>query len=162
MSIDIDGNDYWVLEAITAISPRILVCEYNPILGDKHAITVPYQPDFQRLEAHHCGLYFGASIKAIQNATACKGYEFVGTCSNGINAFFVRSDLFGSIEGKIKERKAWPSLHRDSRDEAGNLIYVAGANRGELIGRLPVVHLDGENETVLIESLGSLYSREMA
>jgi len=29
LSIDIDGNDYWVLEAITAVSPRILIVEYN-------------------------------------------------------------------------------------------------------------------------------------
>ena len=101
LSIDIDGNDYWVLDAMTTISPRILVCEYNPILGDRHAITVPYAPDFDRLTAHQCGLYFGASIKAIRELAAQKGYEFVGTCSNGINAFFVRHDLFSFVADKI-------------------------------------------------------------
>lgn len=160
LSIDIDGNDYWVLDKITAISPRILVCEYNPILGDKHAITIPYRPDFDRMKAHHCGLYFGSSIKAIQNLATRKGYEFVGTCSNSINAFFVRRDLFGSVVDKIKDRRAWPSRHRDSRDESGILIFVAGAKRGDLIKHLPVVNLEMDSEIVLIESLGSLYSED--
>lgn len=160
LSVDIDGNDYWVLDAITTISPRILVCEYNPILGDKHAITVPYRPDFDRLKAHHCGLYFGASIKAIRELAAQKGYEFVGTCSNGINAFFVRNDLAGTVTNKIHEKKAYPSRHRDSRDKEGNLIYVAGAKRADLIRHLPVVLLDCDQKTVSIESLGQLYSQE--
>ena len=105
LSIDIDGNDYWVFDAISTISPRILVCEYNPILGDRHAITIPYQPDFDRLTAHHCGLYFGASIKAIRKLAAQKGYEFVGTCSNGINAFFVRQTCLASLQTKLLKKK---------------------------------------------------------
>ena len=160
LSIDIDGNDYWVLEAITGVSPRILVCEYNPILGDLHPIAVPYRKDFDRLKAHHCGLYFGASIKAIRLLAQEKGYEFVGTCSNGINVFFVRRDLYGHVDGKINKKKTYPSRHRDARDENGELIYIPGVKRANLISHLPVVRLDGTNAIVTIESLGPLYSQE--
>lgn len=158
LCIDIDGNDYWVLDAINVISPRILVCEYNPIFGDLHAITIPYNPDFQRLKAHPSGQYFGASIKAIRNLAMRKGYEFVGTCSNGINAFFVRKDLFGTIADKITDRRAFPSRHRDSRDEAGCLTHVAGARRADLIKSLPVLLIEEGNREAPIASLYPLYS----
>jgi hypothetical protein len=160
LSIDIDGNDYWVLDAINVISPRILVCEYNPVFGDVHAITIPHVPDFQRLKAHPSGQYFGASIKAIKNLAMQKGYEFVGACSNGINSFFVRKDLFGAIADKITDRRAFPSRHRDSRDETGRLTHVAGAKRVDLIKHLPVVMVDAENREAPIESLFPLYSDE--
>lgn len=160
LCIDIDGNDYWVLESITVVSPRILVCEYNPVLGDLHPIAVPYRKDFDRLKAHHCGLYFGSSIKAIQLLAREKGYEFVGTCSNGINAFFVRRDLYGYVDGKIDKKKAFPSRHRDARDETGELIYIPGVKRADLISHLPVVRLDGKNSLVPIGSLGPLYSQK--
>ena len=32
LSIDIDGNDYWIWEAIKVVNPRIVICEYNSIL----------------------------------------------------------------------------------------------------------------------------------
>ncbi len=35
LSIDIDGNDYWVLEAIECINPQILICEYNNLFGNE-------------------------------------------------------------------------------------------------------------------------------
>ncbi len=64
LSIDIDGNDYWVLEQLAGTNASILICEINGVLGDIHAISVPYRPDFQRLEAHHSGQYFGCSVQA--------------------------------------------------------------------------------------------------
>ncbi len=160
LSVDIDGNDYWALDAITAISPRIIVCEYNAIFGDLRAVTIPYQPDFQRLSAHCSGQYYGASIKAFQLLMTQKGYEFVGTSTSGINAFFVRNDCFTALDGKIIAREALPSRHRDSRDEAGRLTFVRGEGRAHLIKDLRVVILDeGEDQrTAPIESVYPLYS----
>jgi hypothetical protein len=160
LSIDIDGNDYWVLKDISVISPRILICEYNPVFGDLHAITVPYKVDFERLNSHHCGLYFGASIKAVCKLAESKGYSFAGTCSNGINAFFVRNDIFGSVSEKIRHKKAFPSRHRDARDCEGNLVYTPGLKRAELIKEMPVIDLDHDDRTVLIGELGDLYSNQ--
>ena len=48
LSIDIDGNDYWVLDAIDCVSPQILVAEYNSVFGPDRAVTVPYDPGFDR------------------------------------------------------------------------------------------------------------------
>jgi len=159
LSIDIDGNDYWVWEAIDCVNPGIIICEYNPILGDKYPITIPYEPSFSRLAAHHSGLYFGASIASIKFLAGRKGYEFLGTNSNGINAFFVRKDLFPLLEPLIANRKAYPSRHRDSRDKNGNLTYTGGWGRYDLIRHLPVTRVD-TGEKVIFENLGMPYSQE--
>lgn len=160
LSIDIDGNDYWVIEAINLVSPKIIVCEYNPIFGDLYSITVPYRSDFERFAAHHCGLYFGSSIKALQELTDRKGYAFVGSCSNGINAFFVRKDMYQYIDGKIETLKAYPSRHRDARDKDGKLIYTSGTERAALIEEMMVLDLGNNSKPVVLKDLGRLYSEE--
>src|SRR5260370_5620092 len=66
LSIDLDGNDYWVWKAVECVNPAIVVCEYNPILGDVEPIVVPYSADFQRFQAHPSGLYSVASIVALR------------------------------------------------------------------------------------------------
>ena len=149
LSIDIDGNDYWVLEAIDAIQPIILICEYNPILGDTVPVAVPYDPDFIRFDTHYSGLYFGASIGAIRHAAEKKGYAFVGTNSHGINAFFVRKDHFEYVGPLLRNIRCYPSRHRDSRDEAGALSYAAGAERLELIKDMPVIRIEDGSEVLL-------------
>lgn len=159
LSIDIDGNDFWVLEAIDCVNPSIIICEYNPILGDKFPITVPYDPSFTRFKAHHSGLYFGASIAAIKALAERKGYEFLGTNSNGINAFFIRRDLFPRLQPLIASQKAHPSLHRDSFNERGDLTSAGGLRRYDLIKHLPVVRVDS-GEEIIFESLGLPYTPE--
>src|SRR4030095_9607966 len=42
LSIDIDGNDYWVWQAIDVVSPEIVVIEYNHRFGPDLAVTIPY------------------------------------------------------------------------------------------------------------------------
>jgi len=159
LSIDIDGNDYWVMEAIDCINPSLLICEYNAIFGDLFPVTVPYEPLFNRFNAHYSGLYFGASIAAVKMLAALKGYEFIGTNSNGINAFFVRQDLFPLIEPLILNRKAYPSRHRDSYNEEKKLTFAGGLQRYDLIKQLPVVRVD-TGEQVILETLGMPYSQE--
>ena len=41
LSIDIDGNDYWVWQRIEAVEPVIVIAEYNSVFGARQAITVP-------------------------------------------------------------------------------------------------------------------------
>ena len=139
LSIDIDGNDYWIWERIGSVDPAIVICEYNPILGDRYPIVVPYADDFTRFASHHSGLHFGASIAALRHLAERKGYTFVGTNSNGINAFFVRSDLAGSVLPYLVETRAYASRHRDSRDENGQLSFAGGPDRLALIADRPVV-----------------------
>lgn len=91
LSIDIDGNDYWVWEAINAVNPRVVIVEYNSILG-KEARTIKYNPRFERLKSHSSGFYYGASLAALAELAEKKGYILVGCNSFGFNAFFVKKD----------------------------------------------------------------------
>jgi hypothetical protein len=93
LSIDIDGNDYWVWDAIEVIAPRIVICEYNSIFGADSAVAVPYDDKFNRSDAHDSHLYFGASLAALCSLATQKEYDFIGCNSTGANAFFVRRDL---------------------------------------------------------------------
>ena len=45
LSIDVDGNDYWIWEAIDSVRPRIVIVEYNSVLG-LQPISIPYQGEF--------------------------------------------------------------------------------------------------------------------
>ena len=141
LSVDIDGNDYWVLEAIDCVNPAVIVCEINGVFGDLKAFTVPYRADFQRMDAHYSGQYFGCSLAAAKLLCARKGYSFIGTNTNGVNAFFVRDDLAAPIIGSIAEIRAWAPRHRDSRDLHGDLDFVRGLARFALIADMPVVDL---------------------
>lgn len=157
LSIDVDGNDYWIWRAIKAVDPAIVICEVNPILGDTRAITVEYKPAFTRFEKHYSGLCFGASIRALQHCARQKGYSFLGTNANGINAFFVRDDLAPPILALIQEVKAFPSRHRDSRDLSGELSFKGGLDRLSLIADATVVDVES-GETLRIGDIGQPYS----
>lgn len=96
LSIDIDGNDYWVWKAIESIAPRVVVIEYQDILGPDRSVTIPYDPKFRKdryPENATLNNYCGASLRAMVNLGASKGYRLVATNLRGYNAFFVRQDL---------------------------------------------------------------------
>lgn len=159
LSIDIDGNDYWVWDAVTVANPRLVSCEYNPIFGDLLPVTIPYRADYSRFDGHYSGLCFGAGIKALTYLAEKKGYTFLGACSNGINAFFVRNDLARYYEDKLQIHKSYPSRHRDSRDKNGSLNFTGGVSRTTLIKDCRVVRVDtGEQGT--LDSFGEPLSAE--
>jgi len=158
LSVDIDGNDYWVWEAMAAAVPDIVVCEYNAVFGDLHPISIPYVPDFFRTRAHASNLYFGASIKALCVLAARKGYEFVGTNRAGGDAFFVRRDLVSAIDSCVLSKEPFNSFMRESRDVDGRLTYVSGLERSKLIADMPVVRVD-TMERVKLGELQPLYSQ---
>jgi hypothetical protein len=149
LSIDIDGNDYWVWESLNAARPVICICEFNAVFGDVHAVSIPYDPNFLRSRAHSSHLYFGASIKAMCSLAAKKGYSFVGTTSAGNDAFFVRDDYAPRVMSALKNKVACCSRTRESRDQAGRLSYVGGRQRLELIAGLPVVQVDTGKQIAL-------------
>ncbi|MBF0168523.1 MAG: hypothetical protein HQL45_12930 [Alphaproteobacteria bacterium] len=159
LSIDIDGNDWWVWKSIKAVDPDIVICEMNGVFGDLHPITIPYNPLFQRTKAHSSGLYFGASVGALKYLAERRGYQFLGTSSSGVNAFFVRNDLINHVAMNLSEARAFPSRHRDSRDEKKDLTFIRGQARAEAIADMPVVRVD-TGETVRLGDLGPLYSQE--
>lgn len=138
LSIDIDGNDYWVWKAIDAVDPDIVVAEYNSLFGAERAITVPYQPDFVRSKAHYSYLYFGTSLAALCDLAAEKGYSLVGCNSVGLNAYFVKTSQLGSLKALTAAEGYVYSMFREARDQAGNLTYATGDDRIEVIRGLPV------------------------
>ena len=125
LSVDVDGNDYWIVAAIDVISPRILIIEYNSIFGAEAAVTVPYRPDFDRRKSHWSGLLYGASLAALHHLACGRGYKLVGCNSSGVNAFFVRSDVVGGLPVLGPEAAYVRSRHRESRDRSGELSYVS-------------------------------------
>lgn len=139
LSVDIDGNDYWVWEAIDCINPCIVVCEYNSIFGPSAKVTVPYDKKFYRTSAHYSNLYYGASISALAYLAGEKGYSLVGSNRAGNNVFFVRNDLVGEL-ATYKPNEAYVQAQfRESRDASGNLTFLDFDQRFGIIKEL-VVH----------------------
>ena len=91
LSIDVDGNDYWLWKAIERIRPRLVVIEINRMLGPDVSKAILYDPDFGW---QHDG-YYGASLRALTKLGADKGYKLIGCEPKGINAFFLRDDIAG-------------------------------------------------------------------
>ena len=150
LSVDIDGNDYWVLAAITTVKPRILVVEYNSTFGPDAAVSVPYHPTFDRTAAHYSNLYWGASLAAVNRAAGAIGMTFVGSNSAGNNAFFVRRDLLGDLPSPTISEEWVDARFRESRDLDGNLTFLASREaRLSVIGDEPLVDLtNGRTGTV--------------
>jgi hypothetical protein len=158
LSIDLDGNDYWVWQAIVSIRPRIVVCEYNSVFGTRFAVTVPYDPSFSRGRAHFSHMYYGASLPAICRLASQKGYDFVGCNSKGINAFFVRNDVSGALKKPTITEGFVASTHSDSRDEQGRMNYLRGLDRGRAIADLTVYDIDADRTVSVREVIDQLPS----
>jgi hypothetical protein len=140
LSIDIDGNDYWIWEAIQSIRPRIVIVEYNSILK-LAPVVVPYRDDFQRTFAHHSNLYYGSSLAALHFLAKKKGYILAGSNCWGHNAFFIRADIAGEFRSLEPQEAYVASKFREARDRSGKLTYARGGERLKLIEHMPVVNV---------------------
>ena len=140
LSIDVDGIDYHLYEALGDWRPALLIVEYNAMFGPRATVSVPYDPAFVRHQKHHSGLYWGASLGAFQHLAAARGYSLVGVNSPSTNAFFVRDDLLWSpgAARSVEDVHRYPSF-RDARNEQGELSFPTLAERRRLIADLPLV-----------------------
>ena len=142
LSVDIDGNDYWVFENIDCVNPQILIMEYNSMFGDTHKISVPYDENFVRSQKHYSNLYYGASIAALCDIANKKGYDLVGSNSFGNNLFFIRHDC-NKLKIKLTPKEAYvKSKFRESRDENGKLTFLSHKEGLELIKNEPVANIE--------------------
>jgi hypothetical protein len=139
LSIDIDGNDYWVWERIDCVSPAIVIAEYNSVFGAEHPVSVPYDPRFVRSQAHYSHLYWGCSLPALCVLAERKGFSLVGCNSHGNNAYFVRRDRMRDLRPLTAAEGFVESRFRESRDEHGRLTFLAGADRRRAIAEMVVV-----------------------
>ena len=152
LSIDIDGNDYWVWQAVDAVRPRIVIAEYNSVFGPDLAVTIPYQADFERNLAHHSNLFWGASLSALCHLASRKGYAFVGSNSAGNNAFFARQDCAARLRPLSAAEGYVRSKFRESRNAAGELTYLSGEARLPVIAQM-TVHDVRSDRTVRLDEL---------
>lgn len=142
LSIDIDGNDYWVWDAVKVVSPRIVIVEYNARFGPHRAVTVPYDPAFNRAEAHYSRIYYGASLAALVSLGSRKGYDFVGCNSAGNNAFWVRRDVRPSALPIMTASEGFvPSQFRESRRRDGTLAFLSMDEEQRILNDLPLVDI---------------------
>lgn len=90
-SLDIDGNDYYIAQAVfdAGFRPKIFVVEYNSVYGPERNVTIEYQPNFVFTQAHPTHLYYGVSISGWRKFFELHGYRFVTVDRNGVNGFFV-------------------------------------------------------------------------
>jgi hypothetical protein len=148
LSIDVDGNDYHLLAAVESFQPRILILEFNAVFGSERKITVPYRPDFNRTDAHHSNLFWGASLGALDDLAQDRGYSLVGTNSAGNNAFFVRNDVMDERIPALSVDDAYsPSKFRESRDHDGSMDFLRGEAREQAIRGMTVLNVEtGELE----------------
>lgn len=153
LSIDLDGNDWWILNAIECVSPRILICEYNNIFGDEKKVTVPYDAEFVRTKKHYSNLYWGCSIAAFRGWAKENGYYYMGSNSAGNNAFFVRKDCIEPEKVPADADVFVESRYRESRDEKGNLTYLKGIERLKCIRPMEVFEI----ETGCIDTIANIY-----
>lgn len=95
-SLDIDGNDYYIAQAIfdAGFRPKIFVVEYNSVYGPERSMTIEYQPTFVFTQAHPTHLYYGVSISGWRRFFEQHGYRFVTVDRNGVNGFFVDPEHF--------------------------------------------------------------------
>ena len=152
LSVDIDGNDYWVWESIDSISPRIVICEYNSHFGNTHKISTPYDKSFFRTKEHFSNIYYGASISAFEFLGKKKGYSLVGSNSAGNNVFFVRDDLITGIKTYSAKEAYQRANFREARDINGNLTYNSHVDNLAIISEEYVVDV----ETMKPIKVGSL------
>lgn len=97
ISIDVDGQDFWVWSNLMCL-PQVVLIEYNANLPVDASLVVPYQADF----VWDGTKWFGASLLALNRLGISKGYVLV--YANGVNAFFVRRDLLANPQDFIFEK----------------------------------------------------------
>lgn len=126
LSIDIDGNDYYILDSISSTVPRIIIAEYNLFFGCEKAFTIEYNGHLKYQKKYP--IYVGASLPALIKLAKSKGYVLV--YANGVNAFFVKKEL---CEGKLKSIEAKECFTEND--------LVKASQRFQSIKNLPFVYV---------------------
>lgn len=105
LSIDLDGNDYHILDKVLgSCGPHLVVAEINPIFQRDEAVVIPYN------EAHvwNNDTYYGMSLAACEQLAQKHGYTLM-YLHHSLNAFLLRNDhaeahpeLIRPIEYQVK------------------------------------------------------------
>jgi hypothetical protein len=116
-SIDIDGNDYWVLKELDLENINVVCCEYNHWIAKNEKKTIRYNPE----HIYENDGYFGASLIAISDLMNTKGFDLVAVESSGTNAFFVKKEFSNNFE-ILSPIKSWKSVGRHEKETQVKMI----------------------------------------
>jgi hypothetical protein len=92
LSLDIDGNDFYIMEALNVIKPRVIICETHNVIPSNLALTIPYKSDFNRMEDLHPD-FMGVSLLGMKKLLNKKGYRLIGAHRYGFNAIFMLNEI---------------------------------------------------------------------
>lgn len=154
LSIDVDGNDYWILNAIHCVQPRILICEYNNIYGNEAMVSVPYDAAFFRTEKHYSNLYYGASIAAFRDWAEKNNYYYMGSNSAGHNAFFVRKDCIKRDMVPLNANVFVQRKYRESSGKNGELTFLRRDEELKCIQGMKLVDLKADR----VDTIANIYN----
>ena len=154
-SIDLDGNDYWILEKAILNDVKICIVEYNPLFGFSQEVTISRDDQFNRSTKHFSWLYFGASLKAYLSLMGSKGFTFVGTNRVGNNAFFVENAFSHRIQLEpIVDLSSYTDWRiRESRSKNGDLSYLSCNERIAVMMNEPLLNLQSGKITSVGECI---------
>ena len=94
LSLDIDGNDYYIWDSIKILYPRVFICECHNIVPDDMAVTIPYKEDFLYTSKENYHEEFrSVSPLAMIKLSKEKGYRLIGSNKYGFNLIFLRNDV---------------------------------------------------------------------
>lgn len=108
-SLDIDGNDYWVLKELNVENIKVICCEYNHYIGNNVKKTIPYNPNHV-WKNNGC---FGASLDAMTSLLDNKGFNLIAVDSSGTNAFYVKKKYAEKFE-ILSSSSSWKSVDRNN------------------------------------------------
>lgn len=93
LSIDIDGNDLWVIDKILkgGYTPSVIIAEFNAMYTDSRAIR--YNKD----HVWAGGSYYGFTFKAGEKLAELHGYKVIFQIAD-MNMIMVRADLIEGLE----------------------------------------------------------------
>jgi hypothetical protein len=127
LSIDIDGNDYWVWDALEVVKPRVVIIETHVEFGYNN-IVVPYNPLYSYPGKHP--IYHGASPIAMNHLAKRKGYRLVGANNYGHNTIYILNGICEDLlpEVSVESILQHPSAIESFKlfEEVKNFEYLQG------------------------------------
>jgi len=157
ISLDLDGNDYWVAERIDFSQVKLVVLEVNPVFGEISTVSVPRDDSFDRRAAHFSHLYWGTSISAYTNLMGARGFKLIGFNQKRFNAFFLKEDEVARSP-VLEELAANVAIDfsdwqiREGRSSAGDLTLAQSRAHVREFPDLPLIDVSNGNVT----SVGAL------
>lgn len=113
LSIDVDGDDYYILKSLHTLKPRVIICEYNP--------TMPTHLDIYPAYGNHIGCSPAALVRLAQE----KGYKLIAITH--CNCFFVYEsdfDKFNDFETSLEKIKMNQCVKNIITSYDGNYLIV--------------------------------------